>query len=108
MPWVDPQADFVFDAVGVDVGPKGAVETKPTTDDDWLRIERDLLTLRAVAHFADGQPRVRHLRRLVVTLPLHLEHKIDIRLFGRGTPCARAHLLAEVIDPQNDGPCRAA
>jgi len=37
---VDPQADYVFDAVGVDVGPKGAVETMPTTDEDWTRIER--------------------------------------------------------------------
>ena len=37
---VDPQADYVFDAVGVDVGPQGVVETKPTTDEDWTRIER--------------------------------------------------------------------
>ena len=37
---VDPQADFVFEAVSVDVGPQGVVETKPTTDEDWTRIER--------------------------------------------------------------------
>jgi hypothetical protein len=37
---IDPQADYVFEAVSVDVGPKGAVETKPTTDEDWTRIER--------------------------------------------------------------------
>jgi hypothetical protein len=37
---VDPQADYVFDAVAVDVGPKGVVETLPTTDEDWTRIER--------------------------------------------------------------------
>ena len=37
---VDPQADYVFDAVAVDVGPKGVVETMPTTDEDWTRIER--------------------------------------------------------------------
>jgi hypothetical protein len=37
---IDPQADYVFNAVSVDVGPKGAVETKPTTDEDWTRIER--------------------------------------------------------------------
>jgi hypothetical protein len=42
---VDPQADFVFDAVGVDVGPKGVVETKPTTDEDWTRIERGAYVL---------------------------------------------------------------
>jgi len=37
---VDPQADYVFEAVSVDVGPKGVVETTPTTDQDWTRIER--------------------------------------------------------------------
>jgi hypothetical protein len=42
---VDPQADYAFDAVIVDVGPKGVVETKPTTDDDWTRIERGMWVL---------------------------------------------------------------
>ena len=42
---VDPQADYVFDAVAVDVGPQGAVETKPTSDDDWLRIQRGAFVL---------------------------------------------------------------
>jgi hypothetical protein len=42
---VDPQADLAFDAVSVDVGPKGAVETKPTTDEDWTRIERGMWVL---------------------------------------------------------------
>ena len=42
---VDPQADYAFDAVIVDVGPKGAVETKPTTDEDWTRIERGMWVL---------------------------------------------------------------
>jgi hypothetical protein len=37
---IDPQADFVFEAVSVDVGSQGVVETKPTTDADWTRIER--------------------------------------------------------------------
>ena len=37
---VDPQADYVFESVAVDVGPKGVVETRPTTDEDWTRIER--------------------------------------------------------------------
>lgn len=37
---IDPQADYVFNAVAYDVGPQGAVETKPTTDEDWTRIER--------------------------------------------------------------------
>ena len=42
---VDPQADLAFDAVSVDVGPKGVVETKPTTDEDWTRIERGMWVL---------------------------------------------------------------
>jgi hypothetical protein len=42
---VDPQADYAFDAVVVDVGPKGVVETVPTTDEDWTRIERGMWVL---------------------------------------------------------------
>ena len=42
---IDPTADFVFDAVGVDVSAKGAVETKPVSDDDWLKVERGALQL---------------------------------------------------------------
>ena len=42
---VDPQADDAFDVVVVDVGPKGVVETKPTTDEDWTRIERGMWVL---------------------------------------------------------------
>ena len=34
---IDPQADWVFDAVGVDVTATGTVETKPTSDEDWIR-----------------------------------------------------------------------
>ena len=37
---VDPQADYVFDAVGSDITPKGIVDIKPTTDDDWTKIQR--------------------------------------------------------------------
>src|SRR5262245_59154346 len=42
---IDPQADFIFDAVAVDVGPQGAVETKPTSDDDWLRVQHATVLL---------------------------------------------------------------
>ena len=42
---VDPQADLAFDAVSVDVGPKGVVETAPQTDEDWTRIERGMWVL---------------------------------------------------------------
>ena len=37
---IDPTADWVFDAAVVDVTAKGIVETKPLTDDDWLKVER--------------------------------------------------------------------
>jgi hypothetical protein len=42
---IDPQADYVFEAVAVDSGPQGVVETKPTSDDDWVRIERAAFVL---------------------------------------------------------------
>lgn len=42
---VDPQADYAFDAVGDEVGPKGIVEIRPTTDEDWTRIERGMWVL---------------------------------------------------------------
>jgi hypothetical protein len=42
---VDPQADYVFDAVGSDISPKGVVDIKPTTDDDWTKIQRGAYVL---------------------------------------------------------------
>ena len=42
---IDPTADWVFDAAVVDVTAKGIVETKPLTDDDWLKVERGGLLL---------------------------------------------------------------
>src|ERR1043166_1872871 len=36
---VDPQSDFVFDAVGSDISPKGVVDIVPTTDEDWTKIQ---------------------------------------------------------------------
>lgn len=42
---VDPVADWVFDAVTVDVSVKGVTETSPVSDDDWLKVERGALTL---------------------------------------------------------------
>lgn len=42
---IDPIADNVFDAVATDVGPKGIVETKPTTDDDWAKVRIGAVTL---------------------------------------------------------------
>ena len=42
---IDPQADFIFDAVAVDVGPQGTVETKPTSDEDWLKVQHATVLL---------------------------------------------------------------
>jgi cytochrome c556 len=42
---IDPIADNVFDAVGVDVSAKGVVETKPVTDDDWAKVRQGAVTL---------------------------------------------------------------
>ncbi len=42
---VDPVADAIFDSVGTDVTAAGVVDTKPETDDDWLKIERAALQL---------------------------------------------------------------
>jgi cytochrome c556 len=42
---IDPIADNVFDAVAFDVGPKGAVETKPVTDEDWAKVRQGAVTL---------------------------------------------------------------
>jgi len=42
---IDPQADFVFDAVGVDIGTQGVVETKPRNDDDWTKVQRGAVIL---------------------------------------------------------------
>jgi hypothetical protein len=42
---VDPLADNVFDAVGVDVTEKGTVETAPRNDEDWERIRQGAVVL---------------------------------------------------------------
>ena len=42
---VDPQADYVFDAVGSDISPNGIVDIKPTTDEDWTKIQRGAYVL---------------------------------------------------------------
>ena len=42
---IDPTADWVFDAAVIDVTAKGIVETKPLSDDDWLKVERGGLLL---------------------------------------------------------------
>ena len=42
---IDPIADNIFDAVGTDVSAKGVVETKPTTDADWAKVNEGAVTL---------------------------------------------------------------
>jgi hypothetical protein len=42
---VDPQADYVFDAVGSDISAKGIVDITPTTDEDWTKIQRGAYVL---------------------------------------------------------------
>src|SRR5688572_19340468 len=47
---IDPVADWVFDAVAVDITPAGVNETKPESDADWLTVERGALTLAESAN----------------------------------------------------------
>lgn len=42
---IDPTADWIFDAAVVDVSAVGSSTTLPTADEDWLKVERGLLTL---------------------------------------------------------------
>ena len=42
---IDPTADWIFDAAVIDVTSQGVKTTVPTTDEDWLRVERGVLLL---------------------------------------------------------------
>jgi hypothetical protein len=37
---IDPTSDWIFDAAVIDISHKGVSETKPLSDDDWLKVER--------------------------------------------------------------------
>ena len=37
---IDPTADWIFDAAVIDISHKGVSETKPLTEEDWLKVER--------------------------------------------------------------------
>ncbi len=37
---IDPTSDWIFDAAVIDITHTGVVETKPLSDDDWLKVER--------------------------------------------------------------------
>lgn len=38
--FIDPTADYVFDAVVVDVNDKGTTQTAPVSEEDWVKVER--------------------------------------------------------------------
>ena len=42
---IDPQADFIFEAVAVDIDSRGVVATKPTSDEDWQKVQRATVLL---------------------------------------------------------------
>ncbi len=42
---VDPAADVIFDSVVTEVSAKGIVETRPTTEEDWIKVQRAALLL---------------------------------------------------------------
>ena len=42
---VEPAADVIFDSVVTSVTAQGVVETKPTTEEDWLKVQRAALLL---------------------------------------------------------------
>jgi cytochrome c556 len=42
---VDPTAEVIFDAVVTDITAAGVVETRPTTEEDWLKVQRAALLL---------------------------------------------------------------
>ena len=42
---IDPLSDYIFDAVRWDVTPKGIVEYKPTTDEDWEKVRIGAITI---------------------------------------------------------------
>ena len=37
---IDPTSDWIFDAAVIEISHKGISETKPLSDDDWLKVER--------------------------------------------------------------------
>jgi hypothetical protein len=42
---IDPTADWIFDAAVVDATAAGVAETRPVSDEDWLKVERGVLLL---------------------------------------------------------------
>ena len=47
---IDPTADWIFDAAVVDVTASGTTTTIPTTDEEWLRVERGAMLLAEAAN----------------------------------------------------------
>jgi cytochrome c556 len=42
---IDPASDYIFDAVWWDVTPKGTVEVRPTSDEDWDKVKTGAITI---------------------------------------------------------------
>jgi hypothetical protein len=42
---LDPIADNIFDAVSTDIGPKGIIEHRPTTTDDWEKVKTGAVSI---------------------------------------------------------------
>jgi hypothetical protein len=42
---IDPTADPIFDAAVIEVSSSGTTTTAPVSDEDWLKVERGILTL---------------------------------------------------------------
>lgn len=47
---VAPTADIIWNAVGTTEGPKGPVETKPTTDKDWAELRKKVMLMVEAAN----------------------------------------------------------
>jgi hypothetical protein len=55
---IDPTADWIFDAAVVDVSASGTTTTVPVSDDDWINVERGLLTLAEASNLLKMQRQV--------------------------------------------------
>lgn len=52
---VDPEADFIFDSVSITINEQGATENRPTTDEQWMRVQRSAYILAEAANMLKMQ-----------------------------------------------------
>jgi hypothetical protein len=55
---VDPSADVIFDSVVTDISAAGVVETRPTTEEDWLKVQRAALMLAEATNLLKMQRQI--------------------------------------------------